>query len=69
MCFMEIDRSSKFAIPIKAMPITVLLVEDVEPIRMAIKRILKTEPAIKRVGKAASFAQAVKKCAELGRRL
>jgi DNA-binding NarL/FixJ family response regulator len=48
-----------------AMPITVLLADDAESIRVSIKLLLEAEAGIKLVGEAASFAETFALCAEL----
>ena len=42
------------------MPITVLLADDTEIMRMAVRRLLESEPGIEIVGEAADFDQAIK---------
>jgi len=47
------------------MPITLLLADDANSIRSAIRHILETEPAIELIGEALNFPQALEMCAEL----
>jgi DNA-binding NarL/FixJ family response regulator len=47
------------------MPITLLLADDANSIRSAIRQILETEPAIELIGEAVNFPQALEICAEL----
>jgi DNA-binding NarL/FixJ family response regulator len=47
------------------MPITLLLADDANSIRSAIRQILETEPAIELIGEAVNFPQALEMCAEL----
>ena len=47
------------------MPITLLLADDANSIRSAIRHILETEPAIELIGEAVNFPQALEMCAEL----
>lgn len=44
---------------------TLLLADDSEVIRKAIKRLLETEPAIQIIGEATDFAEAIQKVSEL----
>jgi DNA-binding NarL/FixJ family response regulator len=46
-------------------PITVLLAEDADAIRSAIKRILQAEPGVALVGEAVNFSQTLQMTAEL----
>jgi two-component system, NarL family, response regulator NreC len=45
--------------------ITLLLADDANSIRSAIRHILETEPAIELIGAAVNFPQALEMCAEL----
>jgi DNA-binding NarL/FixJ family response regulator len=47
------------------MPITLLLADDSNSIRSAVRLILEMEPAIELVGEAVDFPQALEMCAEL----
>jgi DNA-binding NarL/FixJ family response regulator len=47
------------------MPVTLLLADDAEPIRMAIKRLLEPQPGITLIGEATSFPETFAMCAEL----
>jgi chemotaxis response regulator CheB len=47
------------------MPIAVLLVEDSDVMRSAIKRVLDSEPAIKLLGEAVNLPQAIQMTAQL----
>jgi DNA-binding NarL/FixJ family response regulator len=47
------------------MPITLLLADDADSIRSAVRHILQAEPEIQVVGEAINFPQALEMCAEL----
>ena len=47
------------------MPITLLLADDANSIRSAVRHILEAEPEIQVVGEAINFPQALEMCAEL----
>jgi DNA-binding NarL/FixJ family response regulator len=47
------------------MPITLLLADDANSVRSAVRLILETEPAIELVGEAMNFPQALELCAKL----
>ncbi len=47
------------------MPIAVLLVEDADVMRVAIRRLLKSEPTIELLGEAVSLSQALEMVADL----
>jgi DNA-binding NarL/FixJ family response regulator len=47
------------------MPVTLLLADDAEPIRMAIKHLLGPQPGITLIGEATSFPETFAMCAEL----
>ena len=47
------------------MPITLLLADDANSIRSAIRHILETEPAVELIGEAVNFPQTLEMCAEL----
>lgn len=49
----------------RSMPITVLLTDDADVIRKAIRKLLDSDPEIKMVGEAASFRQAVQSSIDL----
>ncbi len=47
------------------MPTTVLLADDSDAVRSAVKRILKAESEIELVGEAVNFSQTLRMCADL----
>ena len=49
----------------KNMPITVLLADDADVMRRAIRRVLESEPGIEIIGETADFAQTVKMATDL----
>ena len=58
-----LSMSEIYAVP--DVSVTVLLAEDSDAIRSAIKRILKDQPGIALVGEAVNFSQTLQMCADL----
>lgn len=58
------DSASTFAVPEVVMPIKVLLADDSELMRSAIRRTLQEEPRIELVGEASSFDKTMQMIAD-----
>jgi DNA-binding NarL/FixJ family response regulator len=59
------NMADSLNVPMRIRPITVLLADDAEFARNAVKRILRSEPEIALVGEAHNFPQTLAMCSEL----